>query len=88
MSRRLGFSDTHPKIEKRLIEGYREMAPAQKMRQVRGMNRMGVLLGLSDIRQRHPDADEAECKFRLASRWLDADLMRAVFDWDPAEKGY
>ena len=82
------LSDTHPDIEKRLIEGYRKMSPGQKLRCVREMTRFGQKLALADIRRRYPEADERECQLRLASRWLDPELMRKAFGWDPKEEGY
>ena len=81
-------SDTHPTIKQIQIEGYRRMSAGEKLRCVREMNEFLENLAMADVRRRHPDADERECRFRVASRWLDADIMRKVFDWDPVEKGY
>lgn len=81
-------NDTHPEIEKILIEGYRKMSPAQKFRCVCEMNLFARRLALADIRRRYPEADERERQLRLASRFLDADLMKKAFGWDPEEKGY
>lgn len=80
--------DTHPEIENVLIEGYRRMPPWEKIARIHQMNEFMRQLALTDIRRRHPDADDRECKLRLASRWLDAALMRKAFGWDPDEKGY
>ena len=89
MSReRHGLSDTHPDVEKRLIEGYRAMTPAQKMRCVSGMYRTARRLALADVCRRHPHAGEREVQMRLAARFLEPDLMRRVYAWDPDTEGY
>jgi hypothetical protein len=80
--------DTPPEIERILIEGYRKMTPAEKLRRVMEMHRFAEALALADIRRRHPNADERERRLRLASRWLDEETMRKVFGWDPRERGY
>jgi hypothetical protein len=81
-------NDTHPDIEKILIEGYRKMSPAEKFRRVCEMNDFARRLALADIRHRHPLADDRECQLRLASRFLNPELMKKAFGWDPEEKGY
>jgi hypothetical protein len=81
-------SDTHPAVEALLIEGYRRMSPSQKLERVRALNHAVQELALADIRRRHPDADEREQALRLASRWLDPDLMVHAFGWDVREVGY
>jgi hypothetical protein len=43
-------------------------------------------LARADVGRRHPDADEREVRLRVASRYLDPDLIRKAFDWDPREK--
>jgi hypothetical protein len=45
-------------------------------------------LALLDIRRRHPDADEREVALRLASRWLDAELMKHAFGWVVHSAGF
>ena len=80
--------DTHPDAERILIEGYRRMPAAEKLRCVAELNAALDQLAMADIRRRHPDADERECRLRLASRWLEPELMRRAFGWDPRERGY
>jgi hypothetical protein len=80
--------DTHPEIERILIEGYRRMTPREKMQRVLELNRFGYQLALTGVRRRHPNADEREQNLRVASRYLPPDLMRKVFDWDPEKEGY
>ena len=81
-------NDTHPAIEALLIEGYRRMSPSQKLERVRAMTRAVQELALLDVRRRHPNADAHEQSLRVASRWLDPDLMVRAFGWDPRTMGY
>ena len=81
-------NDTHPDIEAFLIRGYREMSAAQKLQRVSALTQTVQQLALVDIKRRHPNADERELALRLASRWLEPELMRAAFDWDPEKSGY
>ena len=83
-----GLSDTSPEAERLLIEGYRRMPAWQKLHLVEDLNRTVEQLALGDIRRRYPQADEHELKLRLAARYLEPDLMRRVFGWDPAVEGY
>jgi hypothetical protein len=82
------LSDTHPEIEKRLIEGLRRMTVAEKFRMIQELNASLELLALADVKKRHPEADEYECRLRVASRRIPADLMKKAFGWDVDEKGY
>ena len=81
-------NDTHPKIEAFLIEGYRKMTPAQKLERVRSLTRAVQELALLDVRRRHPDADEREQALRVASRWIEPELMVRAFGWDVRSEGY
>ena len=80
--------DTDPKIEKLLIEAYRRMPVWQKLAIVGDLNEAVQAVAMADIRRRYPDASEHECRMRLASRWIDAELMRKAYGWDPAKEGY
>lgn len=81
-------NDTHPKIEAFLIEGYRKMSPSQKLDRVRALTRAVQELALLDVRRRHPQADEREQALRVASRWIEPDLMMRAFGWDVRVMGY
>jgi hypothetical protein len=81
-------NDTHPKIQALLIEGYRKMSPAQKMERVRALTRAVQELALADVRRRHPGADAHEQALRVASRWLEPELMVRAFGWDVRKAGY
>lgn len=80
--------DTSHEAEKVMIEGYRKMPVWRKLQQVREMTRLVYELAMNDVRRNYPQADERELKLRLASRWLDPELMRKAFGWDPEKEGY
>ena len=81
-------NDTHPMIEAMLVEGYRKMSPSQKLERVRSLTRAVQELALADVRRRHPTADAREQALRIASRWIEPELMVRVFDWDVRKVGY
>ncbi|MGH9840927.1 MAG: hypothetical protein ACREEM_19305 [Blastocatellia bacterium] len=80
--------DISPEVEKIIIEGYRKMSAAQKLRIMQDLIRSAQLLALSDIQRRHPNAGRRELQLRLASRWIEPELMRKAFGWDPDVEGY
>lgn len=71
-----------------IVEGYRKMSAAKKLRIMQDLIRCAQLLALSDIRRRHPKADWREIQLRLASRWIEPELMRKAFGWNPEVEGY
>jgi hypothetical protein len=81
-------NDTNPKVEAFIVDGYRRMSPAQKIARVTALTRTVQQLALVDIRRRHPTASAREQSLRLASRWLEPELMRKAFAWDVDEAGY
>ena len=81
-------NDTDPLVEALLVEGYRRMSPSEKLERVRALTRAVQELALLDIRRRHPDADERELALRLASRWIEPELMVRAFGWDVRKVGY
>jgi len=81
-------NDTNPAIEARMIEGYRAMSPARKLEIVCDLSRAVRELALTDIRRRHPNADDRELALRLASRTVDPGLLRRAFGWDVEVEGY
>ena len=80
--------DTHPKIERMLIEAVRQMSIAEKFRHIEELNQSLELLALADVQRRFPEADAYECRLRIASRRVPAELMKKAFGWDMKEKGY
>jgi hypothetical protein len=71
-----------------LIDGYRAMSPIEKLERVRAMTAAVQQLALADIRRRHPTADDREQLLRLASRWIEPELMFRAFGWDVQAQGY
>ena len=81
-------NDTDPKAEAILIQGYRAMSAAQKLERVRALTRAVQELALLDVRKQHPDASPREQALRVASRWIEPELMLRAFDWDVRDAGY
>jgi hypothetical protein len=81
-------NDTHPKIEALLIDGYRKMSPAEKLECVCALTQAVQELALLDVRRRHPSAGSHEQALRVASRWIEPELMLRAFGWDVREAGY
>jgi hypothetical protein len=81
-------NDTHPDIEALRIERFRQMTTAEKLAQMEAMTAAVLELACLDVRRRHPGADEREVQLRVASRWLDPDVLKTAFGWDVSVKGY
>jgi len=62
------------------------MSGAQKLAIVEELNAMTRALTEQRIRERYPDADEREIFLRVVATWLEPDLMRRAYGWDP-ERG-
>ena len=80
--------DTSPEVERIMIEGYRKTPVWKKLKQVCELTQLVRQLAMNDIRRRHPLADDHEIKLRLASRWLEPELMKKAFAWDQEKEGY
>jgi hypothetical protein len=82
------YSDTHPEIERRVIEGMRRLTAAQKFHMICDMQATIEAMVRPRIRADHPDASEREIQLRIASRRLPADLLRKAVGWDVKTEGY
>jgi hypothetical protein len=71
--------DTDRRAERRQVEVWRRMSPAEKAALVTRATEDALMLALAGIRQRHPGASERECFLRLAEIRLGASLVRAVY---------
>ncbi len=80
--------DTPPEIERIIIEGYRRMSAARKLQIMQDLQQSAWMLALGEIKRQHPQASERELQLRLASRWIEPELMRKAFGWDPDVEGY
>lgn len=65
-----------------MVEGYRRMPPAQKLRRAWELTRATRLLAMARLREEHPAADDRELALRLAALRFDHDTMVRVFGWE------
>ena len=77
------LADTDPAIERRQIDGLRQMSPARKFALVSALTRNVRQLSLAGIRLRHPGIDDREATLRLAALNLERAIMVRAFGWDP-----
>ncbi|MDM8521316.1 hypothetical protein QUF64_14820 [Anaerolineales bacterium HSG6] len=82
------IQDTHPHIQKLIIEGYRQMSPQEKFKRVTELTIAIQQLALARIIKQYGQISEREQQLRLASLWLEPEIMIRVFQWDPHKKGY
>ena len=82
------FPDTSLEAEAFLLAGYRKMTAGKKVQLLADLNLTLKTLQLAEIQAKYPDASAYELKMRLASRWIDPELMKQAFGWDVVEKGY
>lgn len=68
------FADTTPEAEAVLIDLLRQKTPAQRLRMMAQLNQRMRTLARAGLRQRHPDAGEAEIDRRLAGILLGAPI--------------
>jgi len=81
--------DTSPEAERVQLEGYRRMAPREKLARVFSLNRTLERLASARIEAWYgPDLSERELRLRLAALRLDRDTMMRAFGWDPDVEGH
>lgn len=73
------FADTRPEAETVLIDLLRQTSPWRKLAMVAQLNASVRVLAISGLRQRYPQADEAEIRRRLADLLLGPELARTVY---------
>ena len=73
------YSDTHPEMESLQIELLRTAPAWRKMEMLAALNSSARSLALAGLRQRHPQASEAELRCLLAGLLLGPDLARKIF---------
>jgi trehalose/maltose hydrolase-like predicted phosphorylase len=78
------ISDTSPEIERRQVESWREMTPAQKAALVSGLTGAAFAMTAAGVRQRHPGASPREQFLRVAIITLGRDLAVLAYP-DAAE---
>lgn len=72
-------TDTVPEIERRQVESWRRMTPAEKAAVISGLSQAAVDLALAGVRSRYPDASPREHFLRLALLMLGPDLARTSY---------
>jgi hypothetical protein len=75
----LSYSDTSPEAEAVLRDLLRRAPAWRKMRALGQLNDMAKTLVLSDLRERHPHATDAELRRLLADRLLGKELAAVVY---------
>lgn len=73
------FADTDPQAEAVLIALLRQAAPARKLAMVGELNATVLILAQAGLRQRFPNASDAELRRRLADLLLGADLASQAY---------
>ena len=81
--------DTPPEIERRWLEGLRNLGGEKRLLQAFDLIDATRALAEARIRDRYGrDLPEREVRLRLASLWIDRETMIRVFRWDPEREGY
>lgn len=83
-----GKSDTHPAMESILIEGYRKMSPAKRLKMAWEMSDTIRALAKAGILKRHPGISDEELRKRMGALFLGRELSIKVNGWDPEKEGY
>ncbi len=73
------FEDTDPRVEEQLVQMLRQAPPWRKMQMVAELNATVKLMLLTGLRQRYPNASEAELRRRLAGLLLGEELASKVY---------
>lgn len=73
------MNDTHPEVEAVQIELLRQAPVWRKLELVAQLNAMARDLALTGLRERYPDASEAEIKRRLADLLLGEELAEKAY---------
>jgi len=71
--------DTSTDVERRQLESWRAMSPAQKAAIISGLTEAVHRLALAGIRDRYPDASPREQFLRLAIVTLGSELARKAY---------
>jgi hypothetical protein len=73
------FSDTQPEMEALQLELSRQTPAWKKLAMLAQLNETGRMLALSGLRQRYPQASQAELHRRLAGLLLGEELATTVY---------
>lgn len=73
------FEDTDPRVEEQLVQMLRQTPPWRKIQMVAELNATVKLMLLTGLRQRYPNASEAELRRRLAGLLLGEELASKAY---------
>jgi hypothetical protein len=73
--------DTSVAAWERVERGIAAMTPMQRVQRAGSLTVLAHRMALAQIAREHPAESEREHKLRLAARYIDADLLKAAFDW-------
>jgi hypothetical protein len=73
------YSDTNPKMEALQVQLLRTAPSWRKMEMLAGLNATARALALAGLRQRYPQAGEAELRRRLADLLLGPELAQKIY---------
>ena len=73
------LSDTHPEIEALQIRLLRETPDWRKLEMLADLNEAARILALTGLRERYPQATEAEIQRRLADLLLGEEMTLKVY---------
>lgn len=72
-------ADTAADVERRQVEGWRRMSPAEKAAVVTGLTRAAFEMTSAGVRHRHPRASPREVFLRVAAVVLGPELARRAY---------
>jgi hypothetical protein len=72
-------SDTHPQIDRFLMQAFRRMPNWKKARLVNEATKGMQQWAIAGIRHQHPNATPAEVRFQLAVRWLGKETANQLY---------
>ena len=73
------FTDTDPQVEELQIKLLREVPVWRKFEMFVELNASARLLAISGLRQRFPDADQSELRYRLVTLLYGEDFASKTF---------
>jgi hypothetical protein len=79
------WPNTHPEIERLLVEGMRQMPTWRKMELMADMSESVRTLALAGLRQRHPSDTPAQRRRRLADLVLGPELAERAYGAPPED---
>ncbi|MBN1430294.1 MAG: hypothetical protein JXB07_18130 [Anaerolineae bacterium] len=77
------LDDTDPRIEAMMLSRLRDMPVWRKLELLDQLNGMARILALSDLRERHPQASEAELQRYLVNLLIEPGLAEKVYGPSP-----